>query len=458
WYMRQYPNARFYGANPTSDSMSAPVIIVGSANYDKVAPYVARDYVKRTYRQVWWPDQSYFNQTPLSMWRTFTNPDKLKEIFQIVFYRRYPDSDGIDGYRDLTKWPNRHEFEMWVRRDIAADIWDLGVTPTLAGGTSNEALARANEIDLYANVIFNDLYDGLSLNAPRTLDMGVDGSRYIADSGNHRIVVLDPQGALMQTIGSYCNLAEGAASGCVDPDGSGPLELGDGQFFEPWGVAVDQTGTLYVADTWNGRIQTFDSNGEFKGKWGFFNTTNGELGDANALFGPRGIAVDRDGNVLVADTGNKRILHYTPDGQLITQIGGGGVIAGHFEEPTDVAVDPTDGSIFVADAWNRRIQKFAPDLTFMAEWAVPSWESQDRFDKPYLAVDNNGSVYASDPAMFRVFVFNSAGEITASIGNYGTEANHFVRPTGLALDQQTNELLVADADNNRIMQFPPILP
>ena len=458
WYMRQYPNARFYGANPTSDSMSAPVIIVGSANYDKVAPYVARDYVKRTYRQVWWPDQSYFNQTPLSMWRTFTNPDKLKEIFQIVFYRRYPDSDGIDGYRDLTKWPNRHEFEMWVRRDIAADIWDLGVTPTLAGGTSNEALARANEIDVYANVIFNDLYDDLSLNAPRTLDMGVDGSRYIADSGNHRIVVLDPQGALTQTIGSYCNLAEGAASGCVDPDGSGPLELGDGQFFEPWGVAVDQTGTLYVADTWNGRIQTFDSNGEFKGKWGFFNTTNGELGDANALFGPRGIAVDRDGNVLVADTGNKRILHYTPDGQLITQIGGGGVIAGHFEEPTDVAVDPTDGSIFVADAWNRRIQKFAPDLTFVAEWAVPSWESQDRFDKPYLAVDNNGSVYASDPAMFRVFVFNSAGEITASIGNYGTEANHFVRPTGLALDQQTNELLVADADNNRIMQFPPILP
>ncbi len=64
WYMRHYPNARFYGASPNSDAMSAPVIIVGPKNYEAVHPYVVRDYVKRTYRLIWWPDQGYFGWTP----------------------------------------------------------------------------------------------------------------------------------------------------------------------------------------------------------------------------------------------------------------------------------------------------------------------------------------------------------------------------------------------------------
>ncbi|MEZ4620123.1 MAG: hypothetical protein R2867_32100 [Caldilineaceae bacterium] len=62
WYMRLYPNHKFYGAAPNSDNMSAPVIIVGPENYDKVHPYVMH-YVKRTYRLVWWPDMDYFNMT-----------------------------------------------------------------------------------------------------------------------------------------------------------------------------------------------------------------------------------------------------------------------------------------------------------------------------------------------------------------------------------------------------------
>src|SRR5690606_29863902 len=111
--------------------------------------------------------------------------------------------------------------------------------------------------------------------------------------------------------------------------------LGDGQFNEPWGVAVDGEGQIYVADTWNGRIQVFAPDGTFLRKWGYFNTTNGELGDPLALFGPRGLAVDLNGNLLVADTGNKRILLFTPTGELVQQVGGGGVALGRFEEPTD---------------------------------------------------------------------------------------------------------------------------
>jgi len=125
-------------------------------------------------------------------------------------------------------------------------------------------------------------------------------------------------------------------------------------------VAVDPAGQIYVADTWNGRIQVFDAEGRFLRKWGVFATTNGELGDPNSLFGPRGIAIDLDGNLLVADTGNKRILRFSPTGETLGQIGGGGVIAGRFEEPTDVKVDPTDGTIVVADA--RRLKQMLVNL------------------------------------------------------------------------------------------------
>ncbi len=453
WYMRLYPNARFYGSSPNSDSMSAPVIIVGPKNYDAVHPYVVRDYVKRSYRLIWWPDQGYFGWTPQRMVETLRDPQKMEDLLQIIFYRRYPGGEGDGEWRDLTKWPNRHEFEMWVRRDIAADIWDLGVAPVAA---VEGAASSIPETDNVAKTMYDGVYDGMPLLNLRAVAVGTDGRRYIADTDNHRVVVLNAAGELVNAFGSYCQLAEADSDTCIDPDGDGPRDAGDGQFYEPWGIAVDDDGTIYVADTWNGRIQALDIDGNLLRKWGYFSSTSGELGDANALFGPRGLAVDRDGNLLVADTGNKRILHYRPDGSLIQQIGGGGVIPGRFEEPTDVAIDPNDGSVYVADAWNRRIQKFSTDLSFVAEWPVNSWESQDRLHKPYLAVVGSGDVYASDPAMYRVLVYGSDGSIKTSFGRYGTEMDRFSLPTGLATDPTTNELVVADGGNSRVMVFPVI--
>ncbi len=100
WYMRLYPNSRFYGANPNADVMSSPVVIVGSKNYEVVRPYVERDYVKRSYRQVWWPDQGYYGFTLQRFFSTISDPVKMKNIFEIVFYRRYADSEDPTKLRD----------------------------------------------------------------------------------------------------------------------------------------------------------------------------------------------------------------------------------------------------------------------------------------------------------------------------------------------------------------------
>ncbi len=456
WYMRLYPNNKFYGAAPNSDSMSAPIIIVGPKNFEKVHPYVTRDYVKRSYRLVWWPDMDYFNLTWERLWNAFTDPQQQERLYQISFYRRYRDTNDYSKFRDLTQWPHRHEFEMWVRRDLAAQIWDLGVTPVVEPNNSLAAQALAKQIDLSATATYNGVYGDRALLNPRVLAIAPDGTRVIADTGNNRIVLLDRDGNFVRAFGSGCRLSEGAAGGCLDPDGSGPLALGDGQFNEPWGLAVDASGQIFVADTWNGRIQVFDGAGNFVTKWGVFNTTGGELTDPLALFGPRGLAIGTDGHLLVADTGNKRILKFTVDGQVVQQIGGGGVVGGRFEEPVGIAVSPVDGSVFVADTWNRRVQKLSPALEFMAEWPVPGWDSQDIGAKPYLAVTTSGDLYVTDPQGYRLLVYNQNGEIKAAFGSLGQAVNQVDLPTGVAFDPSTNLLLVADANNNRVLSFAPV--
>jgi len=455
WYMREYPNARFYGENPSPEAMAAPVVIVGPKNRPKVEPYMARDYVKRTYRLVWWPEMEYFNLTPDRIWGALTDPAQRDRLFNIIAFRKYRDPADLTKWRDLAQWPFRHEFDMYVRRDLAAQIWDLNVVPLASQVISNIPVIAPEQMrTIDATQVYNADYGGMLLAAPRAIAVGPNQDRVIADTGNHRIVVLDATGNYLRSFGSFCNLTDQTKTPCLDPDGDGPLTPGDGQFYEPWGVAVDAQGNIYVADTWNGRIQVFDAQGKFLRKWGAFAVAQGDAGDPNALFGPRGLTIDLDGNLVVADTGNKRIVRYRPSGESIDQVGGGGVIAGRFEEPTDVSVDPTDGSLLVADAWNGRVQRFGSDLQFQSEFAVPGWLGRDIFQKPYLAVAADGVIYTTDPATSQVVAFERDGKVKLAFGGTGAALNQMGVPNGIAVDLAGSSLLVADASNNRVLVFP----
>jgi PKD repeat protein len=131
----------------------------------------------------------------------------------------------------------------------------------------------------------------------------------------------------------------------------GSYGTGDGQFAAPFGVAVDSSGNVYVADYFIDRIQTFDSNGNFITKWGSYGTGDGQFEY------PGGVAVDSSGNVYVGDCWNHRIQKFDSNGNFITKWGSYGTGDGQFDTPGGVAVD-SFGNVYVADYGNNRIQKF----------------------------------------------------------------------------------------------------
>ena len=210
-----------------------------------------------------------------------------------------------------------------------------------------------------------------------------------------------------------------------------------------------------MADTWNHRIQKLSIDGTPVKTWGTPNydpVSSGSFG----LWGPRGIVVDAQGRVIVADTGNKRIIIYDADGNFISQFGGQGTAAGQFDEPVGLALD-SQGNLYVADTWNQRIQVFAPNpagtnYTTSIQWDIAGWSSQSLDNKPYLAIDQNGHLFATDPDSFRVLEFTTSGDFIRTWGEYGNTPENFGMPSGISVDNQ-GIIWVSDSANNRLMRF-----
>jgi DNA-binding beta-propeller fold protein YncE len=275
--------------------------------------------------------------------------------------------------------------------------------------------------------------------------VGPDGKIYVADSGNNRVQVFNADGSFLRQWGSACRLDKG--EGCQGK--------GEGQFNEPWGIAVDRAGNVYVSDTWNHRIQKFDNQGKFVAMWGIFESTGGELDKPNAFYGPRYLAVGQDGNLYAMDTGNKRIQVFSPDGAPVARYGGGGVVDGRFDEPVGLAQDAA-GNWYVADTWNHRMQKFDSAFRYLMQWPIVGWESQSVVNKPGVAVDaSRNLVYVTDPDNFRVLVFGVDGSFKAFFGVYGADPSSFTMPTGIAVGPD-GRVYVADGDAHRIMIFPAL--
>ncbi len=439
WYLRNFTTQNFYGDKPTRELRKAPVILVGNKNYGKIEPVVGNAYYKFDYIRIWWPNQDYFNLTYDRIVNAITNPDMREALFRIWFFRDYAKYAELTGQDlSLENWTPSVKMRLYVRKDIASKVWNLANT------AAEEKEIKADPYEGKGVTLVPDKIVGTEgkqpgeFVKPRNVAVASDGSLYVADSGNNRIQHLSPDGDVIKVWGKFGDISTGDAP--------------PGTFYEPWGIAVDSDNNVYVADTWNHRIQKFDANGNFITQWGTF----GQAENSSAFWGPRDILVDSQDRIFVTDTGNKRIVIFDKDGNFLSSFGTAGLLAGEFDEPVGIALDG-NGRAFVADTWNQRIQRFVPSgdgLTFTADhqWEISGWYGQSLDNKPYIAVDRKGHLFASDPEGYRILEFDTDGKFIRYWGDYGDEQDGLNLPTGMAIDSNGG-IWVADAGNNRLLHF-----
>ena len=294
---------------------------------------------------------------------------------------------------------------------------------------------------------------------PTDVAVALDGTVYVADTGNHRIRRLNKSGIV--------SLLAGGSSGWVDGKGSAA------RFYYPRGVAVDGQGVIYVADSHNHRIRKIQPDGTVStlagSKYGGW--VDGQGSSARFNY-PTGVAATAGGIVYVADESNHRIRRVAQNGYVTTLAGSGG--AGHnngagsqatFQSPTGLSLDAW-GNIFVADYNNHRIRKVTPAgqvTTYAGSGTAGLTDgpaSTARFYRPSgIAVDSAGRVWVSDRQNQRIRRVSADGQVSTVAGNgspsdkdgLGT-ATSFYNPRGMGA-AQTGELYIADESNHRIRKL-----
>jgi mucin-19 len=249
--------------------------------------------------------------------------------------------------------------------------------------------------------------DGIGTNAlfyyAQALDVDSTGNIYVADTYNVRIRMISPTG-------SVTTLAGDGNNGFVDGIGT------NARFFYPYGLAVDISGNVYVADTHNNLIRKITPSGVVSTLAGSGSSglTDG-IGTNAKFYNPKGLAVNTEGDMFVADYTNNCVRKVTPSGVVTTLAGSGteGYTDGigtnaKFYRPSGVTVD-LSGDIIVADPHNNRIRKIAPSgvVTTIAGDGTDGFTNgigtNTQFSLPSTVTsDLSGNVYVSEPSSNRI--------------------------------------------------------
>lgn len=233
-------------------------------------------------------------------------------------------------------------------------------------------------------------------------------------------------------------------------------------FSDPFGVAVATDGTVYVADAGDSnRIRKITPDGTVATFAGGSEGFSDGLTTSASFNTPSGLALDANGNLYVADTGNNRIRKITPEGQVSTVAGDG--TAGHldgpasqaqFNGPIGITVDAR-GNIYVADAYNDRIRLITNDsqVSTVAGKGTPGYADGDRnaalFDTPCgIVAASDGSLIVADTGNDRLRKITPEGNVTT------LPHQDLSNPIGLALSHD-NFLYVTELDRSRIVQIAP---
>jgi len=439
WYFRDYPNKRYFTDNVTRDLRESPIIIAGEKNWSRLDSITRGSFQSFEYQRLWWPMQDYYNLTWDRIWNALRDPAMRSAIYKIWRDRDYSEYASLTNNPNLTveTWQPSQKLKMYIRNDILAQIWNYGAAPTASAPQQTDPYINGT-VELLPDQVIGQPGSQIQFGAPRKIAVAPDGTLYVADTGLHQILHISADGQLIHRWGSFANLAEGSAPG--------------GTFYEPWGIAVAPDGSVFVADTWNHRIQKFTADGQFVTMWGFF----GQGVAPEAFWGPRDLAFDSKGRLFVTDTGNKRIVIFDQNGNYLDEFGSPGIDPGQFDEQVGIAINSQD-QLFVTDTWNQRVQVFQIDpqsgkTFFLRQWEIYGWFGQSLDNKPYIAVDNRGNVFVTDPEGYRVIQFTEEGQFVRTWGDYSPGVDGFGLAAGIAVDPG-GHVWVSDAVNRVLLRF-----
>ncbi len=329
----------------------------------------------------------------------------------------------------------------------------LAVFPTGCGNTTSPYSPNP----YFDHVLVTTLSDVCDYPAGIAVDSS--GYIYVSDAYGRKIWKISPWGASTSVAGT----GEGGAA-------NGPATAAT--FLMPMGIAVDPLRNIYVADRGNDLIREILAGGSVStvaGQTGVIGAANGPA-TAASFYWPNGVAVDSSGNLYVADTFNSLIREITPGGVVSTLAGGGPCCgtngagtAASFTWPNGIAVDP-QGNVYVADTYNSLIRKITPGgmVSTLAGAGISGHTNGNvasaSFNGPTgVAVDSSGNVYVADQGNNLIRKITPSGTVSTLAGSAGVTgdtngpgtAATFNQPFGVAVDSSGN-VYVTDTWNGSV--------